>query len=453
MKLFRAFRGMRGILKGFLMALALFSASGAADAQIGKIERIVTPAGIEFWFVKDDTLPILSMYFAFEGGASQDPADRAGLAYFAAAMLDEGAGDLDARTFQERLERRAISLSYSADRDAFRGSLRVLTEHRAEAFELLRLSLNAPRFDQEAIDRIRASILAANRRSQNNPDEVASLRWFASAFPNHPYGRPVKGDEASVSAVERNMLFAYVKKNLARSNLKIAIVGSIDRDEIARLIDGAFSKLPAKADLAPVAEVKPQSLGRRDVVDLNIPQTAIIFGSSGIKRKDPDFIPAFVLNHILGGGSFSSRLYREVREKRGLAYSVYSHLATLDYAGLFLGGTSTRNDRAAEALQIIEEEIARIAKEGPTAEELAQAKSYLTGSYLLHFDTSAKVAQQLLEIQLENLGIDYIERRNKLVNAVTEEDVRRAAKRLLADSKLLVIMVGRPAPLAKANGG
>lgn len=450
---FRILRGMRGILKGLLMALALFSASNAADAQIGKIERVVTPAGIELWFVRDDTLPILSMYFAFEGGSSQDPADRAGLAYFTAAMLDEGAGDLDARSFQERLERRAISLSFSADRDTFRGSLRVLSEHRAEAFELLRLSMNAPRFDQEAIDRIRASILAANRRSQNNPNEVASLRWFASAFPNHPYGRPVKGDDASISGVERNMLFAYVKKNLARSNLKIAVVGSIDRDELVRLVDDSFAKLPAKAELSPVPEVKPQSLGRRDVVDLNIPQTAIVFGGLGIKRSDPDFIAAFVLNHILGGGSFSSRLYSEVREKRGLAYSVYSYLATLDHAGLFLGGTSTRNDRALEALQIIEQEIARIAKDGPVAEELSQAKSYLTGSYLLHFDTSAKVAQQLLEIQLENLGIDYIERRNKLVNAVTEEDVRRAAKRLLADSKLLVIMVGRPAPLAKANGG
>ncbi len=450
---FGFFRGTRGILKGLFMALALFSASNASAAQLGNIERLVTPAGIELWFVRDDTLPILSVNFAFEGGSSQDPADRAGLAYFTAAMLDEGAGDLDASTFQERLERRAITLGFSADRDTFRGSLRLLSEHRDEAFELLRLSLNAPRFDQEAIDRIRASILAAYRRSLNSPDEVASLRWFASAFPNHPYGRPVKGDEASVSGIERNMLFAYVKKVIARSNLKIAVVGSIDRDELMRRIDEVFAKLPEKADLVPVAEAKPQALGRRDVVDLNIPQTAIIFGSTGLKRKDPDFIPAFVLNHILGGGSFSSRLYREVREKRGLAYSVYSYLATLDYSGLFLGGTSTRNDRAMEAFQIIEQEINRIAKEGPTTEELAQAKSYLTGSYLLHFDTSVKVAQQLLEIQLENLGIDYIERRNKLVNAVTEEDVRRAAKRLLADSKLLVIMVGRPAPLAKANGG
>jgi zinc protease len=442
-----------GFLKGIAMALALFSASNSAEAQVGNIERLKTPAGIEVWFVRDDTLPILSVNFAFDGGASQDPADRSGLAYVTAAMLDEGAGELNATAFQERLERRAISLNYSADRDNFRGNVRVLSEHREEAFELLRLSLNAPRFDQEAIDRIRASILAAYKRSLTNPDEVAGLRWFAQAFPNHAYGRPVRGDEKSIAGIERSMLFEYTKKNLARSNLKIAVVGSIESGELMRLIDHAFAKLPAKADLVKIPEAAPQSLGRREVVDLNIPQTTIIFGGVGLKRKDPEFMPAFVLNHILGGGSFSSRLYREVREKRGLAYSVYSYLSTLEQSGLFLGGTSTRNDRAAEALKIIEEEIVRIAKEGPTAEELAQAKSYLTGSYLLHFDTSAKVASQLLEIQLQELGIDYFERRNKMVNVVTAEDVRRAAKRFLADSKLLVILVGRPVPLSKSNGG
>lgn len=454
MKIARGNRRISGFFKGIVMALALFSSVAAAEAQPGKIEKLITPAGIEVWFIRDDTLPIISLNFAFDGaGASQDPADRAGLAYMAASTLDEGAGDLDAKAFHERLERRAISLSFSADRDTFRGSLRMLSDDRDEAFELLRLSLQAPRFDQEAIDRIRASVLAAYRRSLTNPSELAGLRWFASAFPNHPYGRPVKGDETSVAGVERSMLFAFVKKNLARSNLKVAAVGSIERDELARLVDQVFAKLPAKADLTPVPEATPQSLGRRDVVDLNIPQTTIIFGGVGLKRKDPDFMPAYVLNHILGGGSFSSRLYREVREKRGLAYSVYSYLSTLDHSGLFLGGTSTRNDRAVEALQLIEEEIARIAKDGPTAEELAQAKSYLTGSYLLHFDTSAKVAQQLLEIQLEDLGIDCIERRNMMVNAVTADDVRRAAKRLLADAKFLVVMVGRPAPLAKSNGG
>jgi zinc protease len=444
---------LSGLLKVSAMALALFSAPEASAQTNGKIERVVTPAGIEVWFVRDDTLPILSVNFAFVGGASQDPANRSGLAYMTAAMLDEGAGELDARAFQERLENRAISMNFSADRDAFRGSILTLTEHRGEAFQLLRLAMNAPRFDQEAVDRIRASIQAGLRRGLNDPDEVAGLRWFASAFPNHPYGRPVKGDETSIGAIEREMLFDYVKKNLALSNLKIAAVGAIDSAELARLVDLAFAKLPAKADLVSVPDAVPTALGIRNIVELNIPQTTITFGGTGLKRKDADFIPAFVLNHILGGGSFSSRLYREVREKRGLAYSVYSYLATLNGSGLFLGGTSTRNDRASEALNIIEQEIARIAKEGPTAEELAQAKSYLTGSYLLHFDTSAKVASQLLEIQLNDLGIDYIERRNKLVNAVTAEDVRRAAKRFLTGGKFLVIMVGRPEPLAKSDGG
>jgi zinc protease len=442
------------LLKVAAMALALFSAPDVADAQSnGKIQRITTPAGIEVWFVHDDTIPILSVNFAFTGGASQDPANRSGLAYMTAAMLDEGAGELDARTFQERLENRAITMNFSADRDAFRGSILTLSEHRGEAFELLRLALNAPRFDQEAIDRIRASIQAGLRRALNDPDEVAGLRWFASAFPGHPYGRPVKGDETSVGAIEREMLFDYVKKNLTRSNLKIAAVGAIDAAELAKLVDQAFAKLPAKADLVSIPDASPAALGERNIIDLNIPQTTITFGGVGLKRKDPDFIPAFVLNHILGGGAFSSRLYREVREKRGLAYSVYSYLATLDRSGLFLGGTSTRNDRASDALKIIEEEIERLAKDGPTAEELAQAKSYLTGSYLLHFDTSAKVSSQLLEIQLNDLGIDYIERRNRLVNAVSAEDVRRAAKRFLTAGKFLVIMVGKPVPLAKSNGG
>jgi zinc protease len=432
------------LLKGIAMALALFSVSSGAEAQAGKVERLITPAGIELWFVRDDTLPILSMNFAFEGGASQDPVDRAGLAYTTAAMLDEGAGDLDAKAFQERLERRAISLSFSADRDTFRGSVRVLSEHREEAFELLRLSLSAPRFDQEAIDRIRASILAAYKRSLTNPDEVASLRWFSSAFPNHAYGRPVKGDETSIGGIERAMLFAYVKKNLARSNMKIAVVGSASSDEIVRLIDHAFAKLPLKADLVVVPDATPQSLGRRDVVDLNIPQTTITFGGVGLKRSDPDFMPGYVLNHILGGGTFSSRLYREVREKRGLAYSVYSYLDPMEYSGIFAGGLATRNDRAAEAIKLIEAEIARFVKEGPTPDELDKAKRFLTGSYALNFDSSVKIARGLRQIQLNRLPIDYIDRRNELVNQVSIEDIKRIAERILGDGDLFVVAVGKP---------
>lgn len=425
------------------MSLALVSAAPDAS-RAAKIERIVTPAGIEAWLVRDDTLPMLSLQFGIKGGANQDPEDKPGVASFAASLLDEGAGDFDARVFHERLEARAINLGFSATRDTLRGSVRTLSENRDEAFELLRLALTAPRFDVEAVERVRAGTLAGLRRRSTSPGDIASERWLARAFPGHPYGRPVQGTLNSVPKIAAEDLKRYVGQVLARSTLKIAVVGAIDAAALAVLIDKAFGALPAEPKLAPIAEVAPEGLGSREVIDLDVPQTVIAFGGAGLKRSDPDFIPAFVLNHILGGGSFSSRLYREIREKRGLAYSVHSYLVPLDHAGLFMGSVSTRNDRAAESLAVITEEIRRIAAEGPTAEELEKAKSFLIGSYALRFDTSGKIAGQLLEIQLENLGIDYIDRRNGLVEAVAAEDVRRAAKRFLADDRLLVTLVGRP---------
>lgn len=429
-----------------LMTVALVSAAPNVAAAT-KIERILTPSGIEIWHVRDDTLPMLSAEFAFEGGSAQDPADKPGVANMVASLLDEGAGDLDARAFQERLDERAISISFSAQRDSLRGSLKTLFDHREQAFDLLRLALNSPRFEAEAIERVRAGVLAGLRRRTTNPSDIAGDRWFARAFPNHPYGQPTRGTLDSVAKIGVGDLRDFHRNTVARSNLKIATIGSIDAKEIAELVERAFAPLPQRPQLVPVPEIAPQGAGEQEVVQLDVPQTVIAFGGTGFKRADPDFIPAFVLNHILGGGSFSSRLYREVREKRGLAYSVYSYLAPYDRTGLFMGGVSTRNDRAAESLNIIREQIKKIADSGPTAEELAKAKSYLIGSFPLRFDTSGKIAGQLLEIQLENLGIDYIERRNGLIQAVAAEDVQRAAKRFLTDARLLVTLVGRPDPL------
>ncbi len=444
-------RVLHAPIVGIFMSLALLS---TASAQTGnnRIERIVTPGGIELWHVRDNTLPMISLEFSFNGGTAQDPLGKPGIAYISAALLDEGAGSLDARMFQEQLEERAISLSFSTDRDALRGSLKTLTENRDKAFEMLRLALTVPRFDAAEVDRVKAATLAVLRRRSTNPSNIAGERWFARAFPNHPYGQPQQGTVESIPLITIDDLRAHHVNVAARSGLKIASVGAIDGKELAALIDKTFLPLPAKAKLKTIPEVAPQALGEREIVDLDVPQTVITLGGIGIKRNDPDFIPAFVLNHILGGGTFSSRLYREVREKRGLAYSVYSYLAPLAHSGIFMGGVSTRNDRAAETLSIIVEEIRRLAAEGPSDDELAKAKSYLIGSYPLRFDTSGKVAGQLLEIQMENLGIDYIDRRNGLVEAVTIADVRRAAGRFLKDAGLLVTLVGRPKPVPAGKG-
>jgi zinc protease len=434
------------------MTLALISAT-PAFAGASRIERIVTPAGIEIWLVRDKNLPMISLEFAFLGGASQDPADKPGVANFVASLLDEGAGDLDAAAFHERLEERAISLAFGAKRDNLRGSIRTLTENRDQAFELLRLSLTAPRFEGQELERIRAAVLAQLRRRSTNPSDIAADRWFARAFPGHPYGRPIQGTLESAAKIAVDDLRAYVRRMLARSNLKIAAVGDIDAAELAVLVDRTFASLPARSDPVPVADVEPRGLGTSETIELKMPQTVITFGSVGLKRADPDFIPAFVLNHVLGGGGFESRLFREVRERRGLAYSVYSYLAPYEHTGLFLGGVSTRNDRAAETLEIIVAEIKRIATDGPTADELDKTKRFLIGSYPLRFDTSGKITANLLDIQIENLGIDYIDKRNALIEAVTIADIRRAARRFLAEVKLLVMLVGQPEARKPVGGG
>ncbi len=435
----------------FRTLLAAMAALGltlmAPAARAMTIERLVSPAGIEAWLVRESAVPLVVLNYAFAGGSSEDPADKAGLASLATHLLDEGAGNLDSKTFHERLENHAIELGFSSGRDYMHGSLRALNEHRAEAFDLLRLALTAPRFDAADVERVRSQVLSGLRRDTSNPNSIASRRWWATAFPGHPYGRETKGSLDSVPNITVDDLKSYPKRVFARAGLKIAIVGDIDAKTAGELIDHAFASLPAKIEQPRLSPVTPRGLGRRIVIDIDVPQAVVTFGGAGIARSDPDFMAAYIVNHILGGGSFSSRLYREVREKRGLAYGVSDSLVWFKQAAVFIGGTATRADRTGEALAIIEQEIKRMAENGPTAEEVAKAKSYLKSSYALGLDTSGKIASQLVQMQLDNLGIDYIQRRSAMIDAVTLEDAKRVAKRLYSGG-LLVTVAGRPKGLA-----
>ena len=412
-------------------------------ASATKIERVVSPSGIEFWFVRDATVPLVSIEFAFRGGPVQDPDDKMGLAEMTVSTLDEGAGDLDGTAFHARMERNAIELQIRASREHVRGTLRTLKENQDEAFNLLRLALNEPRFESSAVERIRSQTVSSLQRQSTNPNSISSRAWWASAFPNHPYGRPVSGTLESVARVTPDDMRDYARRVLARDNLKIGVVGDIDGTTAGRLIDQTFGKLPAKAQLKPIPDVKMQGLGGRTVVDLNVPQAVVNFGGPGIARNDPDFMAAYIVNHILGGGSFSSRLYREVREVRGLAYGVNTSLTWFERAAVLVGGTATRADATGETIDVIDAEFRRMAADGPTEEELTKAKTYLKGSFALNLDTSTKIASQLVQMQVDNLGIDYIERRSAMIDAVTLADARRVAKRMF-DSGLLVTIVGKP---------
>jgi len=431
-----------------LIALAWLGFTPTASAMT--IEKIVSPSGIAAWLVREHAVPLVALNYAFHGGSSQDEPDKAGTASLTANLLDEGAGDLDGKTFHERMENHAIELSFSVARDYFRGSLRTLNEHRDEAFDLLRVALSAPRFDTEAVERVRGQVMSSLQRDTTNPNRLASRRWWATAFPDHPYGRQSQGTLESVQQITAGDMRDYVRRIFARNELFISIVGDIDARAAGALIDRAFAGLPAKNDLKPVANASPRGLGRRIVINLDVPQAVVNFGGQGLARSDPDFMAGYIVNHILGGGTFSSRLYKEVREKRGLAYGVSDNLFWFRRAAVVLGGTATRADRTAEALAIVERETKRMAEDGPTADELAAAKSFLKGSYALSLDSSGKIAAQLTQIQIDNLGIDYIQRRAALIEAVTIDDAKRVAKRLYSGG-MLVTVAGRPKGLTSSN--
>ncbi|MEM9223891.1 MAG: pitrilysin family protein [Pseudomonadota bacterium] len=426
----------RAIVVPFVLVL---SVGGAAAIDI---QEVKSDGGITAWLVSDDTVPVVAVDIAFEGaGSIQDPQGKAGRANIMAALLDEGAGDLDSVAFQTALQDNAVRLSFEAARDHLYGDMRALSSAVGKGFELMRLALLEPRFDEDALNRVRAQVSAGLRRELNDPDVVAARLWSRTAFPDHPYGVPSNGTLETVAALARDDLIEAHRAVIAKDNLFVAVVGDIDAATLKGLLDEAFGDLPQSPQLTTVEPVEPAA-GLTVNETLETPQTSIRFGGPGLMRDDPDFIPAFVMNHILGGGAFSSWLFEEVREKRGLAYSVYSYMAPFEYSAVFGAGTATRNDQAGEAIEVILEQFRKMASEGPTEEDLANAKAYLTGAYALRFGSSSSIARQLLFLQLEDLGMAYIKDRNAMIEAVTLDDVRRSAQRIFGNATPTVAIVG-----------
>ncbi len=435
-------------IAGYYCAILLLALGvvlgGSLRVYAMKIQEITTPGGIKALLVEEHSIPLMAMQFAFKGGSVQEDDGKEGLAYLLSALLDEGAGDMTSDQMQATLDELAIRMSFDASRDLFSGSFQTLTKNRDKAVEILKLALTKPRFDSDAIERMRKQILVSLKMGEKSPDTVVGKAWFKAAFPDHPYGRPTKGTTQSVSSLTRDDLVGFVKKNFARDNLTVAVVGDIDAKALSDILDSVFGSLPKTAKLKTIPEAKSPAGPMRKVIEMDVPQSVAQFGHQGIKRHDKDFIAAYVLNYILGGGGFSSRLMEEVREKNGLAYSVYSYLYPLNHASLFMGGVATKNSSMNRSMKLIEAEIRKMEEKGPTEEELKDAKLYLTGSYALRFDTSSKIANQLMWIQIEKLGLDYFDKRNDMVNAVTLEDIRRVAKRLFQADKLITAIVGKP---------
>lgn len=426
----------------FVFALFLTISAIPAQADV-EVQEITTPGGLEAWLVEDHNIPFVSLQLRFRGGTSLDAPGKRGAVNLMVGLLEEGAGDMDARAFAKATESLAASFSYNASDDSVSISARFLTENRDEAMELLRDSLVNPRFDPAAIERVRAQVESNIRSSLKDPRDLAGMAFDNIVYGDHPYSTSSNGTLDSVASLSRDDLLTAHKAALVRDRLYISAVGDITANELKSLLDDLLGELPAEGPPLP-GTAKLNLPGGVKVVDFETPQSVALFAQPGIDRDDPDFFAAYILNHILGGGSFESRLMNEVREKRGLTYGVYSYLSDKDGAQLWMGSVSSANDRIAEAVDVIREEWVRIRENGVTEKELQDAKTYLTGAYPLRFDGNGPIAEITVAMQMEGLPTDYIRNRNEMVEAVTLEDVNRVAKDLLDPSRLTFVITGQP---------
>lgn len=433
---------MRALLLALTFALAPF----ALRAEIA-IQEVTSPGGIDAWLVESHEIPFLALEIRIRGGTNLDDPARRGATNLMMALIEEGAGDMDAQAFQTAREELAASFGFRASDDSIAISAQVLTENRDQALDLLRLALTEPRFDQDAIDRVRAQVIAGIQSDALDPQTIASDRFNAAAYPGHPYGSNLSGTVETVTALTRDDLLAAHRAAFDRDRIYVAAVGDITQAELGPLLDRLLGDLPAGGPPLP-AHVPFALPGGITVVDFPSPQSTALFGQAGITRDDPDYFTAHVLNHILGGGGFESRLMQEVREKRGLTYGIGTYLVPRDYSESILGYVASGNDTMAEAIDVIRTEWARMATQGVTAEELAAARTYLTGEYPLRFDGNAQIAQIMVGMQMIDLPPDYVINRNAYIEAVTQEDVARVAARLLDPAALHFVVVGQPVGLS-----
>lgn len=411
-----------------------------APANAIEIQNVVSEKGIQAWLVEDHTVPIVAIQFSIGGGSSQDPQDKEGLANLMTGLFDEGAGDILSEDFQARLDDLGAEMAFSASRDRMQGSMRVLADNKTPAFDLLGLAIRQPRFDQEPIDRVREQLITELKAAEKDPKTIAQNRLLSMIYGKHPYGRRAEGTPETLMHITHDDLVAAHKAMFARDNLHIGIVGPVSAQEASAIIDKIFADLPEKASLKKIDEVK-LNLGGMANVNYDLPQTSLTLVYPGVKRNDPDFFAAYLMNYVLGGPGLTSRLFSEVREKRGLAYTVGSTLISYDHAANLVVSTGTRSKEAQKTLSTIRDEIRKMAENGITQQELDDAKSYVIGSYAVkNMGSSSDIAGTLVGLQDQGLPIDYISKRKAEIEAVTTDQVKAIAQKLLSKEPTLLII-------------
>lgn len=424
----------------FLAVLFVFIVGFGASANAIEIQNVTSPKGLQAWLVEDHTVPIISIQFSIGGGTTQDPQGKEGLVKLMTGLFDEGAGDIQSQAFQARLDDLGAEMAFTANRDRMLGNMRVLADNRDAAFDLLALAVQKPRFDQDAIDRIREQLVAALKASEKDPSTIAQNRLNMLVYGKHPYGRRADGTPESLAAVTRDDLVASHQAMFARDNLHVGIVGPVSPKQAEEMLDKIFGGLPEKANVKKIENAK-LNLGGTANVNYDLPQTSLTLVYPGVYRDDPDFFAAYLMNYVLGGPGLTSRLFSEVREKRGLAYTVGSSLVIYDHSAGLVISTGTKASEAQKTLATIREQVKKMAEDGITGQELDEAKSYVIGSYAVqNMGSSSDIAATLVGLQDQGLPIDYIEKRRDDINAVTLDQVKSIAKKLLSGEPALLVV-------------
>ncbi|NBX03114.1 MAG: insulinase family protein [Alphaproteobacteria bacterium] len=429
-------------------SLILFACFFSASAHATQVQEVVSPSGIKAWLVEEHTLPLVAVRVAFvDSGFASDPKGKEGLSNLTTGLLMEGAGDMDSKTFNEAIESRAIQMNVSTDEDKVEALMETLSEHKDSAFSYLGMALSKPRFDDSAIERVRTQAISVIASQEEKPGYQAYRAWQKMAFGEHGYASPSLGTKDSLARLSQDDLRHFASRYITRQNMIIAVSGDITAGELSALLEKHFSALPAAfAPDAPLAEVNVAASAAPQHIDFTIPQTIVMFGAQGLKRDDPDYFSAYVMNHLIGGGgALNSRLGTEIREKRGLAYSVSTANNPMAHGAVWRGSFSTRSEKLDEAKTALLTTLKDFVQNGPTEAELADAKQYLTGSFVLSLDSNAGITGFLIAMQENNLGRDYLNRRNSLVEKVTRADVMAMSRRLINPDNLLMVTVGKKA--------
>lgn len=427
-----------------LCAVLLWGWGAAPANAMPEVQEVASAQGVSAWLIDSADVPIITLAITFKhAGFASDPAAQMGRAVMASRLLDEGAGTRDGEAFQRALEEHAIRLDAKVEEDSFTIQLQTLREHRAVAFALLADALMRPRDDSDALARIQADMLSDVAQLEQHPGYQAAMAWRHLAFGAHPYGQRERGTPETLRAITAKDIKQYRAQYWTRDNMLISVAGDIRAEELRDLLDRYFADVPkAKAAVAAPAEVTLPTQGASAHITRTIPQTVVMFGLQGVKRDDPDFFTAFVLNYVLAGGGMQSRLMQDLRQEKGLVYSVSAGLEPLMHGAVWRGQLATRNEAASEAIAALRTVLARVQAQGVSTDELTQAKQYLTGSFVLSLDSSETLVYYLTLMQLNQLGRDYLRTRNQYIEAVSEADMRRVTQRLIHPEALLLAIVG-----------